>query len=527
MTKGTACVAAKWLSWGFAILILIATTGPGCADEWILFPTLGTNARHKATLLAIDDYCLPLKKDLCYYLSKPKVRGEAVLTPSRDKPNAPDHVAAHFYGTVLHDGGRFRMWYYSLSWKDRPGQFREGPICYAESADGLHWTKPKLGQVLFKGSFDNNAIALPEESTEGAFVIKDEDERDSRCRYKMVYENLPSHRKHMSVRTATSPDGLHWTPGPEVPIHEGLEPCAFYKHNGLFIINAQFAPSGISEGGHKAGRQGFVWISTDFRDWLQEGGESFTLSEPADPKERGLDKPYVQVHLGVAPVSLGNVLVGPYCIWHARPKPGDWFGMGSTFGDWGLVVSHDGQHFQEPVKGHVYLDRRESPAKLPPSIHHEDVLCQGNGILNLDDKTLIYHGRWANAERDEDYYAEVGLAELPRDRWGALGLFPHASEGSVWSVPVMLAQAKCTLSLNADGVRGMRVEVADERFRLLPEYSGENAGTSASGDGLDCPVKFSKASLATLAGKSVRLRVHLKKGPQPEPRLYAVYVSCK
>jgi hypothetical protein len=71
------------------------------------------------------------------------------------------------------------------------------------------------------------------------------------------------------------------------------------------------------------------------------------------------------------------------------------------------------------------------------------------------------------------------------------------------------------------------VEVADERFRLLPEYSGENAGTSASGDGLDCPIKFPKASVSALAGTSVRLRVHLKKGPGPEPRLYAVYVSTK
>jgi hypothetical protein len=145
----------------------------------------------------------------------------------------------------------------------------------------------------------------------------------------------------------------------------------------------------------------------------------------------------------------------------------------------------------------------------------------------LNDKTLIYHGRWANAERREDYYAEIGLAELPRDRWGALGLYPRASEGAVWSAPVLLAQAECQLSLNADGVRGMRVEVADERFRLLPDYSGENAGTSVSPAGLDCPVTFPKASLAALAGKSVRLRVHLKKGPQLEPRLYAVYLSCR
>jgi len=27
-----------------------------------------------------------------------------------------------------------------------------GPICYAESDDGIHWVKPALGQVLFKAA---------------------------------------------------------------------------------------------------------------------------------------------------------------------------------------------------------------------------------------------------------------------------------------------------------------------------------------------------------------------------------------
>jgi hypothetical protein len=516
----------KGLSYVFAILFPAVAAAPGLADGTFRFPTVGASAEHRATLLAIDSHCLPLKKDLCLYLSKPKVRKEPVLTPSRDNPNAPDYVAAHFYGTVLQDEGKYRMWYYSLSWKEKPGQFREGPICYAESTDGLHWTKPNLGQLLFKGSRNNNAIALPDDSTEGAFVIKD-DNPDVRQRYKMVYENLPSHHKYMSVRTATSPDGLHWTAGPETPIHEGLEPCAFYKHAGLYTINAQFAPSGVSEGGHKAGRQGFVWVSSDFHQWMQEAGESFTLPEARDPKARGLDKPYVQVHLGVAPIGLGNVLAGLYCIWDARPKPGDWFGSGSTYGDWGLVVSNDGQHFREPVKGHVFLDRRESCASLPPGVRSEHVLCQGNGILNVKDKTLIYHGRWANTERVEDYYAEIALAQLPRDRWGALGLVPRASQGSVWSAPVTLPQAECTLSLNAERTGDIRVEIADERFQPLPGYSGSDAGIPIADDGLDCAVKFPKASLAELAGKSVRFKVQLRKGEHSEPRLYAIYLSCK
>jgi hypothetical protein len=65
------------------------------------------------TLLAIDEVSLPLRKDVCLYLGRPTVRPEPVLAPSPADSNAPDNLAAHFYGTVLHDAGRFRMWYYA------------------------------------------------------------------------------------------------------------------------------------------------------------------------------------------------------------------------------------------------------------------------------------------------------------------------------------------------------------------------------------------------------------------------------
>lgn len=494
--------------------------------------TIGNYTGRKLTLLAIDDYSLPLRRDLCYYLSKPQVRAEPVLTPSRGNPQATDDVATHFYGTVLQENGKFRMWYYGVGWAEKPTdkdiettKLREGPICYAESDDGLHWTKPNLGQVTHGGGSANNAISLPEKSTEGAFVIRDDDDPDPARRYKMVYENRHASNRFMSVGTATSADGIHWKSGPASPIGEGLEPCAFYRHGGLYFINAQFAPRGVSEGGSMAGRQGFVWVSTDFNTWLQESGESFLLPEPADPNDRGLDRPGMQVHLGVGAVSQGNVLVGLYCQWNSQPKNGDWFGRGTTTGDFGLVVSNDGQHFREPVKGHVFMPRGASRAAVTPGIRHQQILQQsGNGIITVGDETRIYHGRWVNPEKLENYYAEIAVATLPRDRWGALGLYPRAADGAVWTAPITLTQA-AAITLNAQGVRGMRVEIADANFKLLPDYSGDNAGSSRSADGLDCPVAWTKSGLDALAGQTVRFRIQLKRGDYAEPRLFALYVT--
>jgi hypothetical protein len=275
-----------------------------------------------------------------------------------------------------------------------------------------------------------------------------------------------------------------------------------------------------------AGRQGLAWFSPDFVRWLPQFGEAFLLPEPANPNDRGHARAYTQVHLGVGAVSLGNVLVGLYGRWHARPQPGDWFGNGTTYGDLGLVVSNDGQHFREPVKGHVFLNRHQSPASISPDVRSEEVVTQsGNGILNVGAETWIYHGRWMNTEKDEDYYAEIGLATLRRDGWGALGLFPRAAEGSVWSAPVRLGGKANQVNLNGQGMAGIRVEIADERFNLYPEYSGANAGVAAA-DGLDSPVDWPKAGLDSLANRRVRLRIRLTGGRPAEPRLYAVYVSA-
>jgi hypothetical protein len=265
-------------------------------------------------------------------------------------------------------------------------------------------------------------------------------------------------------------------------------------------------------------RQGLAIVSPDFDNWLPECGESFFLPEPQDPSLRGPWKPYDQVHIGVGAASFGNVAVGLYCLWHNAPNPDDWFGHGTTSGDFGLLVSNDGLHFREPVKRHIWLHRDESPAMMSFGVPHARILCQGNGILNVGNETRIYHGRWVNAVDIRNYHAEVALATLPRDRWGAQGLFPDAESGSLWTAPITLP-ADAVLRANVDGVAGVAVEIADARFSPLPGFAG-----TVSEDGLDVPVCWNGASLAQLAGKTIRFRVTFTRLGSLDPRLYALYL---
>jgi hypothetical protein len=527
-------------------LPLVAQTPPAArttGSRSFYFPTTGVSVQGQALLLAVDEYLLPLRENVSYYFAKPAVRREPVLVPSRDDPNAPDQVAAHFYGTVLHEGGKFRMWYYACHLSKVGDAARadlqyvkQGPVCYAESADGIRWTKPNLGQFELRGSKANNGIALPDDQIETVNLIKEERDPDPARRYKMVYN--AHNGKTWVIRTATSPDGVRWKAAPAYAIDTFIETSSFYRFNGLYVVHGQRGTH--SENGAPQGRQGRALVSVDFDHWLPGQTDAFLLPEPLDPAARGGRKPYDQVHLGIGAASFGNVLVGLYGLWHnqagdpALTGRDSWFGYARTSADLGLVVSNDGLHFREPVKGRPYLSRFDAPATPVPGKDYPTILCQsGNGILNVGDETRIYHGRWLNAEYGGGYSGEVGLATLPRDRWGALGLYPEDSQrgyqphGAVWSAPVRLPAGGCRVVLNAEGAAGMSVEIADERFKLLGDYSGDRRGKPTRSGGLDCPVAFAAGDLAALGGKTVRLKIHLAKEAAVNPRLYAVYLRTK
>jgi len=502
-------------------------------------PATGAPAAPRTLLLAIDERAFPLRENVALYLSKPEIRPEPVLMPS-ENPQAPDSAATHFYGTVLKEGDRFRMWYYANHIAGDEDQKGVSPICYAESDDGENWTRPELGQVEWKGSRANNLIALgpdPTQECSGVSVLRDDEDPNPDRRYKMVYgKQLPAELKEALgvdrrwvVRTATSPDGLHWT---EL---EGLvsgdkfaELASFYQHDGLYIVNSHVSSRG--EGDRQEGRQGYAWVSTDFEHWLAESAPSFKTAEPAEGSGWGTHGmtggAYTQVHLGVGATSLGNVAVGLYGMWHQRVP--NW-GEGGTSCDLGLVVSQDGLHFDEVVKGRPFIRSEESPVNPVEGFNYPTLLCQTNSILNVEDETWIYHGRWRNVEFQylgepvniaKNYWAGVGLAKLPRDRWGALALSHDQATGAVWTTPVTLTN-HAQLLVNADDLAGLRFELTDERFQPLVGFE-EGRASAAAENSLEAKVAWGDRELSELSGRSVRLRIHFDRAGEKNPRVFAL-----
>jgi hypothetical protein len=118
------------------------------------------------------------------------------------------------YVTVLREAGRWRMWYEAYDHTYRNDA--DGYLCYAESPDGVRWTKPRLNLVEVNGSRSNNILVSGRETggIHGHNVFVDEAAAPA-DRYKIVFTKWLE--GGWQVFGGASADGLHWRLG-ETPL---------------------------------------------------------------------------------------------------------------------------------------------------------------------------------------------------------------------------------------------------------------------------------------------------------------------
>jgi hypothetical protein len=167
---------------------------------------------------AFDDRAIPWRANLKVTLVQAeKHAGNPVLRCGPE--GAPDHGHAILYGSVIHIGGKFRMWYLGMIERElkagqAPGWWR--PMCYAESDDGVHWSKPELGLVELNGHKRNNICLIesdpPSLSRVNDFltVLYEPTDPDPMRRYKAAYiAHQPFEEVH-GGRSKIGPDERRW-----------------------------------------------------------------------------------------------------------------------------------------------------------------------------------------------------------------------------------------------------------------------------------------------------------------------------
>lgn len=169
--------------------------------------------------LFVDDAMVStISGGLRMVLHRPE-RKEIVLETDR-----PWEGNASGYQSVLYADGKYRMYYRGIHYGEDMGvgdttvENHEWVLCYAESADGVRWTRPELGICEFKGSRANNIILngamvkpfAPDPACTAVFV-----DTNPACpvdqRFKLVLTNENrKDKEHFGVHVMVSEDGIHF-----------------------------------------------------------------------------------------------------------------------------------------------------------------------------------------------------------------------------------------------------------------------------------------------------------------------------
>ena len=138
--------------------------------DWLTTTALGTTALATARFsfaaepaqplplgsrreLFLDDYLIAKLDGAALHAHQPEPR-DVVITC-----DAPWEGNTSAYFTIFADDDRFRMYYRGAHWNETAKKEAHPEFaCYAESRDGLTFTKPKLGLHEFNGAKENNIV---------------------------------------------------------------------------------------------------------------------------------------------------------------------------------------------------------------------------------------------------------------------------------------------------------------------------------------------------------------------------------
>ncbi|MBN2456999.1 MAG: hypothetical protein JXB29_10790 [Sedimentisphaerales bacterium] len=529
--------------------VIVLSAGPQTAAKTskgkITIDTAPDLSLTEAIFFAFDDYSIPFKDNLKLTLVQAKKYSENPVL-RRGPEGTHDSGHALIYGSVIKIGDKFKMWYLG-TWRNKPdndwrvtaektGWWR--PMCYAESNDGIHWTKPNLGLIEFAGSKKNNICLIKSEEpllwriNDFLSVMYDEDDPDPARRYKLAYiAHIPRDEFKGGVRNvglnekmicamicAVSADGLTWNVIGDRPcVNEKFEVSGLYRFGNFYYATGQhIRPWAWLPDGSKCGRIMTAFRSPDLLNWSSARAFGFVrpgqFTSPRIPGE--------QTHMGAGMWNRGNVVIGLYGMWQDGPaeKPKGAPGLYGTRGDLGLILTNDGIHFREPVPNFKTIPRGE------PNQWDSIIITQGHAFANVDDKTYLWYGHW---DCEGQYRGqEIGLAQLRRDGFGYLSQKDSSMPGHFITCLANSTTGSAKLFANVEGASvqsQLKVELLDAFDRPIEKYSGKNAATVTK-SGVRQQINWPKSPEGIcLLKKPFALKVSLPSSGNV--KVYALYIT--
>ena len=440
--------------------------------------------------------------------------------------------------------GKYQLWYQAYAGtKQGVDKSLECVVCYAESDNGIQFTKPELDLFPFKEHAKTN-IVLVGNGLSGAgdrycnCVIVDPNEKDPAKRYKMAYYDwsMLNGRLEPGLHVAFSPDGIHWKKHDKGPLNQTsygryVEPPFADEDPYLEVPVAGKAPkrqwryplsmSDAADVMWDPARQKFVlygkmWIdspngsgawkhamgrseSADFVNWTK--GVLLLSPDDQDPPDVDFHTTPVFYHKGVY-FLLNQIL--------DRKNKG--------IIDIELATSRDGIRFERNFRKERFLPSN----KGNDSFDGRAIFSNSTPVI-LSDEIRIYYGAYNETPIGGGYEVSkpksgCGLATIPLDRFG--GIRPVAKSdqatlrkplehiGQVTLKPLNLAGVS-EITVNADASKGaVRVELLNDKGYRVRGYS-KDVAVPLKADNIRQSVAWKDKSLSDLPPGNYCLRIHL------------------
>ncbi len=440
--------------------------------------SIGTNKQ-----LLVDDFVIDQMTEITRELGQ-------VTKANNGKPVFTD---GRFYGTVLHDEQRFKLWY------------REhGKTGYglAESRDGIHFKKQaKLTGINFAGDYTLS-------------VEIDPHEKDPAHRYKGAYD-APG----MAAGIAHSADGIRWHP------YNNGKPIT---HRAADTYNQVFWDPLI----HKYRLSTRTDFGTPGGDGEVRGTRSMTNANlRSDPKNWKMTREWIFDREGKDEHRRRQVYAKTYWIYESV-----YFLILSVYeypGDVseGTKTDHVTRHQRDVMNYYIATSRDGISWDLnwvyngqplvprgPAKAFDKDLIMPASTIITHQGKHWIYYGganeRHGTPEVVFQRDHAIGLATLRRD--GFVALRAGHQPGIVITKPFKLIGDRLSVNVDA-GMGEIRVEVLDVHGQPIPGYTGNNAPRASGVNDLTWQPRWKSVSnLAALRNQVIRLKFTLQNA-----RLYA------
>ena len=432
-----------------------------------------------------------------------KLQG-AALTLERP---CPENIALRFdqpwegafctYATVLHDGPRYRLYYRGLSDAGREHSGAEF-TCYAESGDGITWTKPELGLFPYRGSNNNNIVlsGQPPFSSNFCPMIDSRPDVPREQRYKALAGNRTS-----GLVAFVSEDGLRWR---KLQDRAVLTKGAFDSQNvpcwseaeQRYLCYFRVFVDGI--------RRIARATSTDFVHWSDPVLMTYG-DRPIEHLYTNQTSPYFRaphLFIGIA----------------ARFMPG----RQVLSAEQAQAIHVDPKYFKDcsdgvllTTRGGDRYERTFMEGFVVPGIG------PGNWVsrTNYPARNVVPTGPHEMSFYVNENYGQptshLRRYSLRLDGFACVRALYEG--GELVTKPLTFTGKELTLNFATSAAGGIRVEIQDEQGRALPGYALADA-VETIGNEIERAVRWRSGSdLGSLAGTPVRLRFVLK-----DARLYSL-----